>query len=98
MSRENYKSLVNCQFKACTVDKNGIDFTSNEYNFFTDRFISIPNFLPEAAFSILRDSALKHLSAERVNMPGHKKGGTVSYNQLRKYSPEITDFYHSQKL
>jgi len=65
---------------------------------FTDRIVTIPNLLPEKTFSKLRASALRHLSTERSYFPGHKKGGTVSYEELHITAPDIIAFYHSRYM
>jgi len=65
---------------------------------FTDRIITIPTLLPEATFNKLKDSALRQLDTERSYFPGHKKGGTVSYEELHSTASEIIAFYHSRYM
>jgi len=65
---------------------------------FDDRIVTVPNLLPEKTFSKLRATALRQLGTERSYFPGHKKGGTVSYEELSITAPDIIAFYHSRYM
>jgi len=65
---------------------------------FADHIAVMPSFLPHATFLLLRETALKQHHSERSYVPGHKKGGTVSYAALHATAPEIIAFYHAPAL
>jgi hypothetical protein len=56
----------------------------------------IDSFLDAASLDRLRDEALA-ASAEKIRnfVPTHKKGGTISYEQLHRHCPGCLAFYHS---
>jgi hypothetical protein len=49
---------------------------------FTSRLIAVDDFLPQADFAFLRDTALNLADAKRVHIPLHKRGATISYHSL----------------
>ena len=49
-------------------------------------------------FSFLRSAALHRFEPERVHLPRHKRGATVSYAALHAAAPEIVAFYLSADL
>lgn len=65
---------------------------------FEHRFVSINDFLPHDSFETLKAIALKHHKSERSYLPGHKKGGTISYEELHAIAPEIVAFYNSSEM
>jgi hypothetical protein len=65
---------------------------------FEDRLVVIANFLPDATCRLLRDRALTHSNIVRSYVPGHKKGGAVSYATLHSTAPEMIAFYHHPDL
>jgi hypothetical protein len=62
---------------------------------FHEKIIGIPNFLPEPVFNILLAAAARLVSPERVHIPVHKRGATISYHALHHHAPEIIAFYLS---
>jgi hypothetical protein len=63
-----------------------------------DRIAVIDNFTDAPTFDILKRSALRNRYAERVTIPGHKRGATISYGNIRNAYPEIARFYRSTAL
>src|SRR5581483_6816675 len=62
-----------------------------------NEFVCLPRFLPQSVVE-------EHLIPQVVNLkpklnrnyiPGHKKGGSVSYYTVRKQAPEFLDVYRS---
>ena len=62
---------------------------------FDEKVISIPNFLPEPVFNILFAAAVRPVPPERIHIPAHKRGATISYHALHYYAPEMIAFYLS---
>ncbi|HTT82563.1 MAG TPA: 2OG-Fe(II) oxygenase [Rhizomicrobium sp.] len=56
----------------------------------------LPDFLPGADFSALRQDVLNLSGAERSYVPLHKKGGTIAYSTIRRLAPGLAEFYHSR--
>ncbi len=84
-------------------DSYGAHLTFNSYDqaslpTFKDHIVSVSNFLPQTTFDTLKSVALTHQKTERSYLPGHKQGGTVSYEELHQIAPEIIAFYHSPTL
>jgi hypothetical protein len=65
---------------------------------FDDHLAVLRDFLPEASFLTLRRLIRETADTERSFLPGHKKGGTVSYEELHNLAPQIVAFYHSPRL
>ncbi|MCB0208113.1 MAG: hypothetical protein KDJ52_02210 [Anaerolineae bacterium] len=96
-----YKKLEHAQKDMLTTYGNTLKlnrYLPKKLPNFKERVISITDFLPESTFLELRDIILKELKTERSYLPGHKKGGTVSYEELHYSAPKIIAFYHSAQL
>ncbi|HOB63176.1 MAG TPA: hypothetical protein PKI41_13805 [Candidatus Competibacteraceae bacterium] len=65
---------------------------------FQSRLATVADVLPDAAFTQLRDAALRHRQIERSYFPVHKQGGTIAYEDLHQVAPEIVAFYQSDDL
>ena len=65
---------------------------------FEEKLAAIRNFLPDAEFAALRETAERHCDGQRVHIAGHKRGATISYQQLRRDAPRIVTFYESAKF
>jgi hypothetical protein len=65
---------------------------------FSDRLAVTPEFLPAAAFTMLKAEAERLVAPERSFVPIHKKGGTIAYETLIATAPAIVVFYHSPDL
>jgi hypothetical protein len=60
---------------------------------------NIADLLPQESFGTLRRAALAQTDTiERSYFLGHKKGGTVAYDNLREHAPEVVAFYQSDWL
>lgn len=53
----------------------------------------IPDFADAETFELLRNEAMCRLSGDRVHIPGHKRGSTIAYAEIRNSYPEIARFY-----
>ncbi len=65
---------------------------------FDERLATVARVLPREAFAVVLAAAARATAAERSYVPGHKKGGTVSYEALHSLAPEIVALYHSPYL
>ncbi|MGV6818584.1 MAG: 2OG-Fe(II) oxygenase [Thiotrichales bacterium] len=65
---------------------------------FTSHLATISDFLPDKTLATLREAAIAQTNIDQTLIPGHKKGNTVAYNQLREHAPEIVAFYLSPEL
>jgi hypothetical protein len=65
---------------------------------FAERIVALPDFLPAPLFEKLREAALRAKKTERSYLPGHKKGGTISYAELHELAPEIVAHFQSPAL
>src|SRR5262245_15197849 len=65
---------------------------------FSRKIVSISDFLPDATFTVLRNAAERQAQSERVHIPVHKRGATISYHDLHYGAPEIVAFYNSREL
>jgi hypothetical protein len=63
---------------------------------FHEKIVVLHNFLPDPTFQLLRECALRRRDAERSHLPVHKKGATISYEELLETAPEIIAFYQSE--
>jgi 2OG-Fe(II) oxygenase superfamily len=76
-----------------------VSFEPNYANFDFDRkIVSVNGFLPESVFGILRNVAERQVQSERVHIPVHKSGATISYHALHYSAPELIAFYLSPSL
>lgn len=99
--RRQYKKLEHAQkdmLKSYGGSLKFKAFTPGNLPSFEERVVSISNFLPENTFSDLHDIILKKIKTERTYLPGHKKGGTVSYEELHHIAPKIIAFYQCAQL
>jgi len=62
---------------------------------FDKRIVSVRNFLPEPAFKILLAAAGRQVQSERIHIPVHKRGATISFHALHYCAPEMVAFYLS---
>jgi hypothetical protein len=62
---------------------------------FDEKIISVADFLPHILFQRLRSVAERQVQSERVHIPIHKRGATLSYHALHYCAPEIVAFYLS---
>ena len=62
---------------------------------FERKIVSVHDFLPESMFKTLRDVAERQALSERVHIPVHKRGATISYHALHYCAPELVAFYLS---
>jgi hypothetical protein len=65
---------------------------------FDDRIAVVERFLPPELFAKLLEAAQRCRRTERSYLPGHKKGGTISYVELHEVAPEIVSFFHGRAL
>jgi 2OG-Fe(II) oxygenase superfamily len=65
---------------------------------FEAKIVSIRDFLPEKLFRNLREVARRQVQTDRVHIPAHKRGATISYHDLHHCAPEIIAFYLSPEL
>lgn len=65
---------------------------------FDQKIISIQDFLPETTFHLLREAVDRQDQSERVHIPVHKRGATISYHDLHYCAPELIAFYLSPQL
>jgi hypothetical protein len=57
-----------------------------------------PDFLSQDRLESLRDRVEQLDGRERVHLPVHKRGATISYETLQRAGPEIVGFYKSEEL
>ncbi len=65
---------------------------------FEQKILSVHDFLPESIFNMLRNAADRQDQPQRVHVPIHKRGATISYHDLHYSAPEIIAFYLSPQL
>lgn len=67
--------------------------------FTAERLVRVPEFLDPTMLAPLRDEALSILArTEHSFIPLHKKGGTLSYEQILRSAPCLAAFYHSPSV
>ena len=66
--------------------------------YFSRRLASLNGFLPLPILEHLRAVVAGTRQDERSYIPGHKQGGTISYEHLHRLAPELVAFYQSQVL
>jgi hypothetical protein len=67
--------------------------------FAAGRLVRVAEFLDTPTLARLRDEALSTLArTEHSFIPLHKKGGTLSYEQILRSAPCLAAFYHSPSL
>lgn len=65
---------------------------------FDRKIVSVADFLTEETFGRLRRAVDRQDQSERVHIPIHKRGATISYHDLHYSAPEIIAFYFSPDL
>ena len=67
---------------------------------FRDAYLlRVSDFLEPASLAVLRDEALAVAGCKlRSYVPTHKKGGTVSYEQIHQACPACLAFYHCEQV
>ncbi|HMQ55902.1 MAG TPA: 2OG-Fe(II) oxygenase [Anaerolineae bacterium] len=98
--QSRYKTLAEHQQALIDRYATGYAFTNipAESPGFEDRLAVIYGFLPEVTFQSLRRLVSDSANTERTFLPGHKKGGTVSYEELHHLAPQVVAFYHAPGL
>lgn len=67
--------------------------------FAQDHITRIENFVTPDCLQTLRDEALSHIpDMKRTFIPMHKKGATLSYEQIHTLAPHCLGFYHDPKV
>jgi len=67
--------------------------------FLSERLVRVPEFLDPATLARLRDEALSGFARmESSFIPLHKKGNTLSYEQILRSAPHLGGFYHSRAM
>ena len=63
-----------------------------------NEFLCLPRFIPEAVIEACLVPPVERLKPQlnRNYIPGHKKGGSVSYFQVRREAPVFLDLYRSR--
>lgn len=98
---QKYQQLAQTQREIVARYEQQLDFANSDASAlptFDEKIISIPNFLPEQTFRVLRESAIKRHETQRSHLPTHKQGGTISYQELHTGAPEVIAFYQSAYL
>ena len=65
---------------------------------FQDRLLKVHGLLSDDAFLRLRSVIADTTKGERIHIPGHKRGVTISYEALHGVAPDVVAFYHSSEL
>ncbi len=67
--------------------------------FRTERIVRVDNFLEDESLDNIRDEALaNHHRVVRTFIPLHKKGATVSYEDIHRHCPSCLGAYHTDAL
>jgi len=67
--------------------------------FARERIIVIDDFLDRESLAEMQQECLRSGNmVERSYIPGHKKGGTLSYEAVHRHAPNCLAFYHSSAL
>ena len=67
--------------------------------FASERLVRIENFVTPHCLAVLRKEAEAHIhEMERTFIPIHKKGATLSYEQIHALAPHCLAFYHSAEV
>ncbi len=65
---------------------------------FENKIVSVRNFLPEETMVMLQNAVLRQVRPDRIHIPIHKRGATISYHELHVHAPEAVVFYQSEEL
>jgi hypothetical protein len=64
-----------------------------------ERILRVEGFLaPEGLAELREEARASRPRAERSFIPGHKKGGTLSYEAIHRHAPTCLAFYHAPAL
>ncbi|MCB9076174.1 MAG: hypothetical protein H6631_01125 [Anaerolineaceae bacterium] len=99
--KQQYKVIEQAQKDIIKAHQNEIQlktFNTEVLPQLVEGAVTIPNFLPEPLFAELHDIVLREAKTERTYLPGHKKGGTISYEELHHLAPKIVALYHSPEI
>ena len=67
--------------------------------FVAERLVCVDEFAAPATLARLRDEALAGIPRmDHSHIPWHKKGNTLSYEQILRHAPHIAEFYRSRAL
>ena len=66
-----------------------LQFSTTDAISFERRIVAIQTFLPDSTFNLLRSTADRQPEAERIHIPVHKRGATISHHDLHSCAPEI---------
>jgi len=67
--------------------------------FAQERIVRVEGFLSaESLHRLQAECEANRPRAERSYIPGHKKGGTLSYENIHRHAPACLSFYHSPRL
>lgn len=93
--KQQYKVIEQAQKDIIKAHQNEIQlktFNTEVLPQLVEGAVTIPNFLPEPLFAELHDIVLREAKTERTYLPGHKKGGTISYEELHHLAHENRRF------
>jgi hypothetical protein len=98
--RQRYLSQLASQrpdlIRDTTIQLAAIDSTAPAAEFAQQHITRIENFVTPACLQILRDEALACIpQMKRTFIPTHKKGATLSYEQIHRLAPHGLAFYHN---
>src|SRR5262245_1752791 len=65
---------------------------------FSSRLTIVTPFLEPTVFAALKNAVSENFSGERVHIPAHKRGETVSYDNVRLLYPLAWDVYQAMEL
>lgn len=75
------------------------DAESPAREFAHQRLARVENFVTPECLATLRSEALAHVAAmKRTFIPTHKKGATLSYEQIHTLAPHCLAFYHNAEV
>jgi len=64
-----------------------------------ERIVAVADFLAPESLEALRAECLANRPRiERSYLPGHKKGGTLSYEAIHRHAPACLAFYHAPQV
>jgi hypothetical protein len=76
-----------------------VDRISPAEEFTREHITRIENFVTPECLHVLREEALAHIAdMKRTFIPTHKKGATLSYEQIHTLAPHCLAFYHSPEV
>ena len=97
--RELAKKRRSLIARKALVIQTDVDPAALQPGFEQTRIARIENFLsPESLAELRAECSANRGRAERSYVPGHKKGGTLSYENIHRLAPACLAFYHSPAL